>query len=228
MKDNIFKCFGISKDEIKTILSPFLQNNKGVFISIEGKNLLTDIILQADDNNTFFYEISREIFERFNKYIYAESNISLEETVFELLKMFKLKLATAESVTGGAIISSLIKSNVGASCVFSESYVVYSNESKINLGVEPNILDRYSSISVETVHALAKQLLKKSSADIVITTTGRAENGEITFIAIGDRKKIDIYKNNFFGNREDIIDTITQASLFYLVKKIRRNDFTFE
>jgi len=229
MKNNIFKCFGISKEEIKTILSPFLQDNKGVFISVEGNQLLVDITLQADDNNAFFYEVSREIFERFNKYIYAETDISLEQTAFELLNILHLKIATAESVTGGALVSSLIKRNKGASKVVLEGNVVYSDESKIEtLGVDPQTLKKYTSISVETTYELAKKQLEKSSADIVIATTGRAETGENIFIAIGDRRKIDVYKNNFFGTRQDIIDTIVQASLFYLVKKIRKNDFLFE
>lgn len=229
MKDNIFKCFGISKEEVKTILSPFLQDNKGVFISIEGEQLLVDIILQADDNNSFFYEVSREVFERFNKYIYAESDISLEQTAFELLKILNLKISTVESVTGGALVSSIIKKNKGASKVVLEGNVLYSDESKIrSLGLNPQVLEKYSNISLETTYELAKKLLEKSSADIVIATTGRAENAETSYIAIGDRKKIDVYKNNFFGTREDIIETIVQASLFYLIKKIRKNDFTFE
>ena len=87
MKDNVFKCFGISPNEVKTEMAPFLRDNQGVYISIEGEQLLVDIILQADDTNTFFYEVSRIIYEKFNKYIYAESDISLEETAFELLKL---------------------------------------------------------------------------------------------------------------------------------------------
>jgi nicotinamide-nucleotide amidase len=115
MKDNIFKCFGISKDEVRNILSPFLKDNKGVFISIDGKQLLVDILLQAEDSNTFFYELSHEIYERFSKYVYAEADISLEQTAFELLKLNGIKLATAESITGGNLIGSLIKYNPGAS-----------------------------------------------------------------------------------------------------------------
>lgn len=228
MKDNIFRCFGISKEEIKVILSPFLKDNKGVYISIEGKQLLVDIILQADANNAFFYEVSREVFEKFNRYIYAESNISLEETAYELLKIFNLKLATAESVSGGAIISALIKSNIGASNVISEGRIVYSDEAKKDLGVDSYILTKYTNVSIETTYEIAKKMLEKSSADIVIATTGQAESGQSNYIAIGDRKKIDVFKNIFYGNREDIIDTVVQASLFYLIKKMRRNDFIFD
>jgi nicotinamide-nucleotide amidase len=235
MKDNIFKCFGISKNEVKTILSPFLQDNKGVFISIEGEQLLVDIVLQADDTNTFFYEVSREVFERFNKYIYAESNISLEQTAFELLKLNNLKIAIAESITGGEIVSSLIKKNVGASKVIIEGDVVYSNDAKIRrLGVNRDILDHFTSVSLETSYEMAKCLTQSTNADIVISTTGYAtstspkEEEGLVFIGLGDRKKIDIFKNKFSGTREQIIETSAKAALFYLIKKLRKNDFFLE
>lgn len=232
MKDNIFKCFGISKNEIKTVLAPFLQDNKGVFISIEGEQLLIDIILQAEDTNSFFYEVSREVFEKFNKYIYAESNISLEQTAFELLKLNDLKIATAESVTGGEIVSSLIKKNIGASKVIIEGNVVYSNDAKLRrLGVNKQILDQYSSVSLETTYEMARCLIQSTNADIVISTTGYAtsnspkEEEGLIFIGLGDRGKIDIFKNKFSGNREQIIETSAKAALFYLIKKLRKNDF---
>lgn len=234
MKDNIFKCFGVSKNEVKTILSPFLQDNKGVFISIEGEQLLVDIILQAEDNNSFFYEVSRKIYEEFSNFIYAESNISLEQTAFELLKLHNLKIAIAESVTGGEIVSSLIKKNVGASSVIIEGNVVYSNDAKIRrLGVNRQILDRYTSVSLETTYEMAKCLVDSTDADIVLSTTGYAtststsskEEAGLVFIGLGDRKRIDIFKNKFGGNREEIIETAAKAALFYLIKKLRKNDF---
>lgn len=235
MKDNIFKCFGISQNEVKTEMAPFLRDNQGVYISIEGEHLLVDIILQADDNNTFFYEISRTVYEKFSKYIYAESNISLEQTAFELLKLNNIKLATAESITGGQIISSIIKENSGASEVIIEGDVVYSNDAKMRrLGVSQKTLDAFTSVSLETAYDMAKGLLQTTPADMVVVTTGYASSTSkqddegLVFIGIGDRKKIDIFKNKFSGTRKEIIETTAKVALFYLVKKIRKNDFILD
>ncbi|MDD4110113.1 MAG: CinA family protein [Clostridia bacterium] len=232
MKDNIFKCFGISTNEVKTEMAPFLKDNQGVYISIEGEQLLVDIILQADDNNTFFYEVSRTVYEKFSKYIYAESNISLEQTAFELLKLSNLKLAIAESITGGEIVSSFIKDNIGASEVLIEGDVVYSNDAKIRrLGVSEKTLDTFTSVSLETAYDMAKGLLQTSPADVVVVTTGYAsstspkEDGGLVFIGIGDKKRIEVFKNRFTGTRKEIIETTAKAALFYLVKKLRKNDF---
>lgn len=266
MKDNVFKCFGISKSDVKSLLSPLMQDNKGVLISIDGQQLLIDVTIQADDNNVHFYDISREIFEKLNKYIYAESEISLEETAFELLKLHKLTLAVGESVTGGDLISSLIKKNPGASEIIVEGVVVYSNDAKMRrLGVSQQVLNSHTSVSVQTTHDMAKGLLKTTPADIVIATTGYA--GSITstsssyintsdtnssnvsksalslpktnglssnqdiglvYIAIGDRGRIDVFKNKFYGTREEIIETTSASALFYLIKKLRKNDFVLD
>ncbi len=232
MKDNTFKCFGISKSDARSLLSSLLQDNHGVFVSIEGEQLLVDIVLRAEDNNIYFYDFSREVFEKLNQFIYAESDISLEETVFELLKLNHLTLATAESITGGQIASSFIKKNMGASNIILEGVITYSNEAKMNrLGVSKEILDRYTSVSIQTTYDMAKGLLQTSPADMVIATTGYAssvspnEDAGLAFIAIGDRTRIDVFKNKFSGTRSEVIETTASASLFYLIKKLRKNDF---
>lgn len=234
MKEGIFKCFGVSKSDVKSLLSSLIENSNGVEYEIEGENLLITIKLSAPENNFAFFDWTRLIFEKLSQYIYAETDISLEETVFELLKMRKLTLATAESITGGQIVSSLIKKNLGASSVVVEGLVTYANEAKMNrLGVSQQTLNQQTSVSVQTTYDMAKGLLETSSASIAIATTGYAtsvqqsETAGLVYIAIGNRNRIDVYKNKFSGTREEVIETAANAALFYLIKKLRKNDFDF-
>lgn len=235
LKNNIFKCFGISKSDVMSLLSSLLSENHGVILDIIGKGLLTDISLKANENNVYFYEFTRIIFEKLNPYIYSENDLSLEETAIELMKINKLTLATAESVTGGQIVSNLIKNNLGASQVVIEGLVTYSNQSKCELlNVSKETLDKHTSVSVQTTYDMAEGLLELSKADVVIATTGYAssvkENEEkgLVFIAIGNKNRIDVYKNKFSGTRNEIIETAAQAAIFYLIKKLRKNDFYLE
>lgn len=234
MKEGIFKCFGVSKSDVKSLLSSLIENSNVVEYEIEGENLLTTIKLSAPENNFAFFDWTRLIFEKLSQYIYAETDISLEEAVFELLKMRKLTLATAESITGGQIVSNLIKKNLGASSVVVEGLVTYANEAKMNrLGVSKQTLDQQTSVSVQTTYDMAKGLLETSSASIAIATTGYAtsvkqsETAGLVYIAIGNRNRIDVYKNKFSGTREEVIETAANAALFYLIKKLRKNDFDF-
>ena len=144
-------------------------------------------------------------------------------------------MAIAESITGGEIVSSIIKANFGASEVIVEGDVVYSNDAKMRrLGVSQKTLDTFTSVSLETAYDMAKGLLNTTPANIVIVTTGYAsatskqDDAGLVFIGVGDRKKIDIFKNKFSGTRKEIIETTAKAALFYLVKKLRKNDFVLD
>lgn len=87
-----------------------------------------------------------------------------------------LIIKTMESCTGGAVASEL--TNVGgASKVIKESFVTYSNESKIAHGVPQVVIDTYSVYSKETAMAMAKACLSCGlKADIGIGVTGNFSN----------------------------------------------------
>lgn len=234
MKNNIFKCFGLSKNDVKNILSDIFADSHGVLITIVEDFADITIKLEADESNCDFDQVSSDIYQRLNNFIYAEEDVSLAEAVFKLLKMNGLTLATAESVTAGNISACFVKNNAGASKILIEGDVVYTEDAKMRLlNVSEKVLSTNSAVSLQTTYDMAKGLLDKSGADIVIATTGYAggednsDNG-LNFIAIGDKKKIDVYKNKFEGNRSEVIDIITLASFFYLIKKLRKKDFFLE
>ncbi|MDR0362266.1 MAG: competence/damage-inducible protein A [Planctomycetota bacterium] len=80
----------------------------------------------------------------------------------KLLKEKHAFLCTAESCTGGMIAANVVDVP-GASAVFMEGTVTYSNESKIaKLGVDPAIIGRFGAVSRETVVAMAEGALKNA------------------------------------------------------------------
>lgn len=232
MINNILKCFGITKNEVKNIISDIFANSEGVLITLVENGPELTIKLESD-NDEKVLEKSSDIYKRIGNYIYAEEDISIYEAAFRLLKFNNLTLATAESITAGNIAASFVKNNDGASQVLLEGDVVYTNEAKMRmLNVPEEVLKINTDVSAETTYSLALNLLEKTGASIVITTTGYAsgmddKNG-LNYIAIGDKTKIDIYKNKFSGNRIEVIETVTMAAFFYLIKKLRQNNFYFE
>lgn len=233
MINNIFKCFGITKNEVKSIIADIFANSEGVLITLIENGPELTIKLESD-NNLKVLEKSSEIYRRIGNYIYAEEDISIYEAAFSLLKLNNLTLATAESITAGNIAASFVKNNEGASQILLEGDVVYTNDAKKRmLNITDEMLEKHTDVSAETTYSLAYNLLEKTKASIVIATTGYAsgmdetQNG-LNFIAIGDKTKIDIFKNKFNGNRNDVIETVTMAAFFYLIKKLRQNNFYFE
>lgn len=96
------------------------------------------------------------------------------EEIITLLKNKNLKLAIAESCTGG-LIASLITEISGASEVFECGFVTYSNYSKTNLlGVEEQLITQHGAVSDEVAIAMAKGAIQKTGADIAVSVTGIA------------------------------------------------------
>jgi nicotinamide-nucleotide amidase len=89
----------------------------------------------------------------------------------------KLKIATAESCTGG-LIAGLLTEVAGSSDVFERGFVTYSNQAKRELlGVPEDLLIRYGAVSQEVARAMAQGALAHSQADLAVAVTGIAGPG---------------------------------------------------
>jgi nicotinamide-nucleotide amidase len=97
--------------------------------------------------------------------------------VLDLFRDRGLKIATAESCTGGLVAGALTEI-AGSSDVVDRGFVTYSNEAKeAMLGVPSATLARHGAVSAETAAAMAAGALKNSSADVVVAITGIAGPG---------------------------------------------------
>jgi len=100
--------------------------------------------------------------------------MKLEKKILNILVKKKLKLAVAESCTGG-MLSSAVTSVSGSSKVFTLGLVAYSNQSKINvLKVSKNIIRKYGSVSEQVCLTMVKNLNKISKTNISISISGIA------------------------------------------------------
>lgn len=99
---------------------------------------------------------------------------TLQEKVVEKLRARNIKLATAESCTGG-LISERITSVSGASEVFDCGVCSYSNEIKHKvLGVSEETLSVLGAVSSETAMQMAEGVRRLADADLAVSTTGIA------------------------------------------------------
>jgi nicotinamide-nucleotide amidase len=97
--------------------------------------------------------------------------------VLNLCRARGLKVATAESCTGGLVAGALTEI-AGSSDVVDRGFVTYSNEAKeAMLGVPSATIKRHGAVSAETAAAMATGALKNSLANIVVAVTGVAGPG---------------------------------------------------
>ena len=100
--------------------------------------------------------------------------MSLNKKIVSILKRKKLKIAIAESCTGG-MLSSTIISVSGASKVFSMGLVTYSNQAKINiLKVPKKIIQKHGAVSVQCCLSMVNNLSKINKSIVCISITGIA------------------------------------------------------
>ncbi len=88
-----------------------------------------------------------------------------------------VRLATAESCTGG-LIAAALTAIAGSSDVMDRGFVTYSNEAKTELvGVPTDLIARHGAVSEEVARAMAEGALARSRASIAVSVTGVAGPG---------------------------------------------------
>ena len=89
----------------------------------------------------------------------------------------RVKLATAESCTGG-LIASVLTAIAGSSDVLERGFVTYSNEAKTELlGVPAELIGAVGAVSQPVAQRMAEGALERSHADIAVSVTGLAGPG---------------------------------------------------
>ena len=130
---------------------------------------------------------------------------NLKKIVIKKLIKNKIKIALAESCTGG-LLSASITSVPGSSKVLAFSLVTYSNRSKINLlKVPAKMIKKYGAVSKQVCLAMVKNVSKIGESSLSVSITGIAgpsgntKNKPIGLIYIGIKKgnKIKVKKYLF-------------------------------
>ena len=150
------------------------------------------------------------------------------KNLVKILTKKKLKIAFAESCTGG-MLASEITSISGASKVFGVGLVTYSNQAKITvLKVNKSIIKKYGAVSPQCCEAMVKNLSKISKAQINVSITGIAgPNGGtkkkpvgLVYIGVKKNNKILITKNVFKEKSRKAIQKSTIKKTFKIIKSL--------
>ena len=95
-------------------------------------------------------------------------------TLLGALQQANLKLATAESCTGG-LLAGLLTEIPGASTTLERGFVTYSNAAKTDLlGVDAKLIAEAGAVSEPVVRAMADGALASAPVDVAIAVTGIA------------------------------------------------------
>ena len=112
--------------------------------------------------------------------MFSRDLVASAESLLSLYRQAGLRLATAESCTGG-LVAALLTEVPGSSDVVERGFVTYSNEAKMEmLGVSQETLAAQGAVSRETAEEMALGAQARSRADVAVSITGIAGPGGAT------------------------------------------------
>lgn len=161
--------------------------------------------------------------------IISSENEEIEEKVVQELRRNQWKISMSESCTGGMLASKIVNVS-GASEVFSEGFITYSNQAKSKyLKVSELTLEKFGAVSEETVREMVLGLYDLTNSEVCVAVSGIAgptggtliKPVGLVYYAIKIKDDIIITHSIFKGGREQIRIRACLQILFDIYQKIK-------
>ncbi len=155
--------------------------------------------------------------------------MNLEEKIVEELIRRGYTITTAESCTGGLLAGRILNVS-GASGVYNEGHITYSNEAKERLlGVSHETLETYGAVSEQTAREMAFGAAKAANANVGLSTTGIAGPGGgtpekpvgLVYVGCSINGETVACECRFGGNRKENREMAVEAALELLLKELQ-------
>nr|WP_288712073.1 competence/damage-inducible protein A [uncultured Intestinibacter sp.] len=226
IESEVLRIIGVGESKVENDILDIIdsQTNPTIATYAKGYECTLRITAKAksvEEAKELIKPMSNEMKRRFGQNLYATGETSIEEVVAKMLVDNNLKIAVAESCTGGMVSASLIN-YPGISSVFMEGCVTYSNEAKMkSLGVKKETLDVYGAVSDKCAKEMASGVAARYNTNIGIATTGIAgpDGGTdekpvgLVYFGIYINGKVITKKYVFNGDRQVVRERATRTIL---------------
>ena len=226
IESEVLRIIGVGESKVENDILDIIdsQTNPTIATYAKGYECTLRITAKAksvEEAKELIKPMSDEMKRRFGQSLYATGETSIEEVVSKMLVENNLKIAVAESCTGGMVSASLIN-YPGISSVFMEGCVTYSNEAKMkSLGVKKETLDVYGAVSDKCAKEMASGVAARYNTNIGIATTGIAGPGGgtdekpvgLVYFGIYINGKVISKKYVFNGDRQGVRERATRTIL---------------
>ena len=172
------RCVGITESDAGSRVLPLIERYPDVDLTLLGGPGQVDVILVSQSGDPAPLSEAASVARlALADSCFSSDGSTLAETVIGLAAERGVRLATAESCTGG-LIAAALTDVPGSSQVFGGSVVAYANETKSALlGVEPTILAAHGAVSEPVARAMARGALAIPGTALAVATTGIAGPG---------------------------------------------------
>lgn len=230
------RTFGIGESAMAEKVSDLLnlQNPTVAPYAKDGEALLrvTAMADSEEQAEEMCRPVIEEIKQRLGDVVYGIDYACIEEAVVELLREKNLKVATAESCTGG-FIAKRITNVSGSSEIFECGIVSYSNRIKNEiLGVNSDDLEEYGAVSETVARQMAEGAVKVSGADIAVSVTGIAgPNGDgsgkpvgLSYIGLADKNNSWVKELNTGRTDREYNRYVNASNALNMIRMYIRNE----
>ena len=205
---------GDPQSELGSLPLAYLPGVAGVDLRVTAKGMA------PDRAQKLVKEAIVKLRSRVEAYAYGEDDADLAAVVLDRCRALKLKLAVAESCTGG-MLGERITSVPGSSDVFLGGVIAYHNDvKKTLLGVRAEDVERFGAVSEEVALQMAAGVCERTGADVGVSVTGIAGPGGgtpekpvgLVWIAIHS-SEAKARRFHVVGDRAEIRQRAAQAAL---------------
>ncbi len=228
------KVIGPGESQVDEMLADIINQLRGCSIALLAHDGEVHIRITAEGENSshskqILREISGQIENTMDRYVFGHNEETLTGVVAELLVSKGKSLAVAESCSGG-LLAQMITDLQGSSGYFWGSVTSYSNEAKVKfLGVKEETLESYGAVSRETAEEMARGILSKSGCDFSLAITGTAgPNGGtrekpvgLVYIALAAKDICTVKEMHFAGGREAVRMLSAKTALDMLRRQLQ-------
>lgn len=225
---------GIAESQLPDLLGEYASGVDGLDLAYlpgqEGVDLrLTARDQPADEADRRLRAAADRLRQRLGRHWYADGSTDLAAVVLERCRAHALRIAVAESCTGG-LLGARLTSVSGSSDVMLGGVIAYANEVKVDaLGVDPGLLNRVGAVSEEVAQAMASGVRERLRAEVGVGITGVAgptggtpdKPVGLVWIAVDVAGSIRTYGGHFVGDRAEIRFRATQAALDMIRRGVR-------
>ena len=210
---HICSIFGKNFDFVKTKFDEIKNNFSGVF----GYRIITNG--QFLHNVYYSAHLDQNVLTtHFGESIFSQDGKTLQEKVVGKMLSQNMTMAIADNLTFAGIISKLSEDCEQISKVLKNVVVLNGDSSFEKLDISKEFLDEKGSVSKETVFEMAKNLLKKTEAEIALAITGFDCDAGRCFVAIVNKQDGFVFSSAFHGDRSERLENIIHFALFRLLK----------
>jgi nicotinamide-nucleotide amidase len=225
IQSRILRVCGIGESAAEAKVTDLLgSGNPTIAPCAQGGEVHFRITASAPDRDTalrMISELEEKARERLGDYVYGADEETLEFVVVHMLIERGLKLALAESCTGG-LVSHRVTNAPGSSETFLAGITAYSNAAKTDfLDVPAGLIRQHGSVSPQVAEAMAEGAAGRTGADIALGITGiagpaggtPAKPVGLVYTGLKTPEGLSSAKSIFGGSRQEIKQRASQAAL---------------